>query len=102
MVPVAGTGGINRGPGTAPVTWGEATPELLDEMTSASLAPPRNVEEATQLLSTVSTAPNAAPLTEGVQAGAAAAGVTGEAVHQRRLHPRHRKAVAGFFDREDP
>jgi len=37
VVTVPGRGGIDRGPGSAPLTWGEATPELRDEMSAASL-----------------------------------------------------------------
>lgn len=90
---------MTRGPGSAPLTWGEQTPELLSEMQTKSLPPPRNFDEAMQLLGTARTAPTSAPIAEGVRDGATGAGVTGEAIHRRRLHPRHREAVAGFFER---
>lgn len=69
-------------------------------MSPESLPPPDSVEDAMMLMGTLSSAPTTAPRSEGVRAGASGPGVSGQAVHQRRLHPRHRKAVAGFFDGE--
>lgn len=95
----AGTGtGINRGPGATPLTWGEETPDLREQMTAEGLPAPENPEQAMQLLGFSQLAPETAAQAEGQQGGGAV-GATGEAVWKRRMSPEHRKAVQRFFQR---
>jgi hypothetical protein len=94
-----GTGaGIARGPGSMPITWGDETPDLREQMTSEGLPAPDSPESAMQLLGLSQLAPETRPTAEGQQAGGAV-GATGEAVWKRRMSPEHRKAVQRFFQR---
>ncbi len=99
-IPRTGSGGVSRGPGSAPISWGTETEDLAALMQARGLPPPASLEEAMRLVQVAALAPEAQPLAEGV-GEAAASGATGEAAWQRRVGPRHRDAVRRFFDRED-
>ncbi len=94
----AGSGGITRGPGSAPLSWGEESPDLSAQMEMEALAAPQSMEEAMQLLQLSSMAPNVAPEAESTQAAGAGPTVRGEATWKRRLRPSHRQVVRRFFD----
>lgn len=94
-----GRGGVTRGPGAAPLTWGEESPDLGAEMAATALPAPASPEEATLLLGLAAAAPETAPQETLVPAAGAGPGTQGETTFGRRLHPRHRHAVREFFDR---
>jgi hypothetical protein len=96
---IPGSGaGVTRGPGSVPLTWGEETPDLREQMTSEGLPAPDSPESAMQLLGFSQLAPEVNATAEGQQSGGAV-GATGEAVWKRRMSPEHRKAVQRFFQR---
>ena len=95
----AGTGsGISRGPGSVPLSWGEETPDLRDQMRAEGLPAPDSPEAAMQLLGFGQVAPEVQAETEGQRAGGAV-GATGDAAWKRRMSPEQRKAVQRFFQR---
>jgi hypothetical protein len=80
-----------------PLTWGEETPEMRDQMQWQAMAAPNSPEEAMQILQMTSIAPNAQPRTEAIGPAGKAAITPGEAVWKRRMRPEHRQAVKRFF-----
>jgi hypothetical protein len=95
-----GRGGVSRGPGALPLTWGDETPELAEELEVVALPAPRSLDEAMAVIATARSAPDAQPLAEGVQAGASGTTTSGDATYHRRLKPAHRAVVRDFFGRD--
>jgi hypothetical protein len=97
-----GTGaGITRGPGSIPLTWGDETPDLRDQMNWQSMAAPSSPEEAMQIIRMTSTAPTIDAKAEGVGTADVVTGTPGETVWKRRMKPEHRQAVKRFFKPKD-
>lgn len=94
---VPGTGGVSRGRGDAELVWGEESPGAAERFRPAALDPARFLDPASSALVGVgSTSPAEAPAAES--AGLAPVeGAGGESAWRRRLAPRHRQAVRGFF-----
>lgn len=93
----SGFGGITRGPGAAPLRFGDEAPDRAERFQLETLAPSRRLdpEHAADLVESAE-APEVAP--EGEAGGLGDVGAAGGATAwQRRLAPRHRRAVAGFF-----
>ncbi|NQU48225.1 MAG: hypothetical protein HQ519_06225 [Planctomycetes bacterium] len=98
----AGSGtGITRGPGSVPLTWGDETPDLRDQMKWQSMAAPDSPEEAMQIIRMTSSAPTIDAKAEGVGAADVVTGTPGETVWKRRMNPDHRQAVKRFFKPKD-
>ncbi|MBC8405571.1 MAG: hypothetical protein H8E15_10115 [Planctomycetes bacterium] len=98
----AGTGaGITRGPGSVPLTWGDETPDLRDQMKWTSMAAPDSPEEAMEIIRMTSTAPTVDAKAEGVGAADVVTSTPGETVWKRRMNPDHRQAVKRFFKPKD-
>ena len=97
MAGLLGTGGVNRGRGDAAMIWGEETPGSTERFEPDVLPPARYLdEESSGVIGVGTTSPEAAPVAEGAGlAEIAPAG--GGAAWQRRLAPRHRRAVRSFF-----
>jgi len=98
-VPIPGTGtGITRGPGSVPLTWGNETPDLREQMQWNSMAAPESPEEAMEILRMTSMAPTTdSQQVEGVGTADVVTQTPGETVWKRRMKPEHRQAVKRFF-----
>lgn len=98
-VPIPGTGhGITRGPGSLPLTWGDETPDLREQMKWQSMAAPDSPEEAMEILRMTSMAPTTdGQQVEGVGTADVVTKTPGETVWKRRMKPEHRQAVKRFF-----
>lgn len=96
----AGVGGPGRGPGSAPLTWGEETAELRDQMSWEAMAAPNSPEEAMQLLQLSTMAPTTDAVTDVIGSTDVKVQTSGAAVWQRRMRPEHREAVKRFFERD--
>ena len=93
----AGNGGVNRGPGAAPLTYGRTAPDGSDAFAPQRLSPAqlRDLEHS-RLVGVGSTAPTFDP--QGQAADGSAFGTGGEqSVERRRLAPKHRRTVQEFF-----
>lgn len=98
-VPIPGTGtGITRGPGSVPLTWGEETADLREQMQWKSMAAPDSPEEAMEIIRMTTMAPSTeGQQTEGVGTADVVTKTPGETVWKRRMKPEHRQAVKRFF-----
>jgi len=88
---------VSRGPGAAPLTFGNEAPDRADAFAPQRLTPAqlRDLEHS-QLVGVGSTAPTFDP--DGQAANASDFGTGGEqSVERRRLAPKHRRAVQDFF-----
>ncbi|MEO6708521.1 MAG: hypothetical protein ABIP42_03035 [Planctomycetota bacterium] len=92
-----GSGGVSRGRGDAPMTWGDETQGRSEDFSAKALEPARVLDaESTGVLGIGATAPTVDA--QGESGGAATAGAsTGEGAWRRRLAPHHREAVKQFF-----
>lgn len=100
-VATAGAGSISRGPGAADLPWGEEEPSHADQFDIEALPRSRTPDAVHSGLLGVGAAQ---PDLDAVRASAGegtAEGVLGEAAWSRRLAPRHRRAVNGWFGGED-
>ena len=93
--------GISRGPGAAPITWGEETPDLRAQMNWKAMAAPDSPEEAMQIMKITSIAPTTDAVAENVATADVMTKTSGEAVWKRRMKPEHRQAVRRFFKRKN-
>lgn len=93
-----GGGGVGRGPGAAPLTFGREAPDRANAFAPQRLTPAQLKDlEHSRLLGVGSTAPSVDPV--GEAADAATFGTGGEqSTERRRLAPRHRRTVRDFFD----
>lgn len=94
----AGSGGVSRGPGTAPITYGDEQPELRDRFRSGVLPPGALPDfDNSGLAGLSATAPTVEVLDQA--AGVGTFGTEGtQTSFTRRVAPRHREAVREFFD----
>lgn len=94
----AGSGGVSRGPGSAPLTFGEEQPELRDRFKAGALPKGSLPDfENSGLAGLSATAPTVEVLEQA--GGNAAFGTEGsQTSFTRRVAPRHREAVREFFD----
>ncbi len=92
-----GAGGINRGRADAELTWGEESEGQSELFTPEALRAAQLLdEENIGLIGLSATTPEANP--EHNAAGAEGVeGARGSTAWRRKLSPRHRRAVRGFF-----
>jgi len=92
-----GLGGVDRGPGTAPLLWGEETEGDASRFEARSLEDARYADPAhAALLEVGASDPEVAP--EAESAGLVEVeGSSGGPSWRRRLSPHHRRAVREFF-----
>lgn len=94
-----GSGAITRGPGAAPMIWGDASPGETDKFEARALPEATRLDlETSGMFGVSASAPEAAPERAASGAGSVAGG-PGSSTWQRRIAPRHRGAVQGFFTR---
>ena len=93
----AGVGGVTRGGSSTGLLWGDESRGDLDQFESKLLPPGQALDvEHSATLGVQTDVPEVAPVAEG--AGLIdVEGSTGKATWRRRLHPRHKDAVAEFF-----
>lgn len=92
-----GVGGVNRGRGDAELTWGEEAGGSAERFQPTALDPARYLDPASSALIGVgSTSPPVTPEAEAGGLGPVEGSAGGQA-WRRRLAPRHRQAVRGFF-----
>ena len=94
-----GRGGINRGRGDAPLTWGEET--LPADRFKAQPLPPgaaRSADDWTPLV-VLPGAPQESPELSSPAAARAYAAAAGQAAWRRTLAPRHQSAVKKYFEK---
>jgi hypothetical protein len=91
-----GRGGVARGPGAAPVTFGEPTPLELERLQADALPPNPNDEQGA-LTGISAVAPEVKPGAAGPP-GAAASGPEGLGAHAAPLSPRQRSLVKRYFE----
>lgn len=94
---VPGVGGINRGRADAELTWGEESEGQSELFTPEALRAAELLDqENIGLIGLSATTPEAKP--EHDAAGAEGVeGARGSTAWRRKLSPRHRRAVRGFF-----
>ena len=97
----SGFGGVNRGRGDAELIWGDESPDLLERMKSEMLPAAEVLDPSSLWLGEVEQAPGVDPRPSSGVGTTAGAAVRGEATWTRRLRPKHRDAVRGFFGRSD-
>lgn len=93
-----GSGGVNRGPGTGPLTFGREAPDRSDAFSPQRLSPAqlRDLEHS-EVIGVGSTAPTFEP--QGQAADGSEFGRGGEqSTERRRLAPAHRRTVERFFE----
>ena len=92
-----GEGGVSRGPGDAELIWGSESSDRSDLFEARSLEAARFLDEdQNRSFGVGATAPEVDPQAEG--AGLVEVQPTrGGAAWTRRIAPRHRDAVSGFF-----
>jgi hypothetical protein len=96
-----GNGGVSRGRADAELTWGEETPGRTDQFEPEQLPDAKVLDPgSTAIVGVGARAPEVEPRAGGsglveVQASA------GKSAWKRRLAPRHRDAVKGFFGGEE-
>lgn len=95
-----GAGGISRGRGDAPLTFGEETPGETDRFEAKSLPDAQFRDpENSAVVGVGVAAPTVEPVAEsGGLAETAASG--GRTAWKRRLAPHHRRAVQTYFTRD--
>ncbi len=94
-----GSGGINRGRGDAPLTWGKES--LPFDRFKAQALPPgaaRSPDDWAPLAEMPGT-PQASPESSGRSAARQYAQAAGQAAWRRTLAPRHQSAVKKYFDK---
>lgn len=95
---IPGVGGVNRGRADAAMVWGDESPGRSDEFEARVLTPAELSDlEHSEILGVGATAPVAQPLPESGGALATESGLS-KSAWRRRLAPRHREAVKGFFE----
>lgn len=95
-----GSGGIDRGRGDADLRYGEEAEGGAERFLPRALDPARWLDPGSSaLLGVGSTAPAVDPQAEGAGLEAVE-GAGGAGTWRRRLAPRHREAVRGFFGPE--
>ncbi|MDZ4774825.1 MAG: hypothetical protein SGI72_17010 [Planctomycetota bacterium] len=97
---IPGSGGISRGRGDAPLTWGAETPGATDRFEAKSLP---DAEYRDPEHSTVVGVGVAAPTVEPTAESAGLVDVSasgGRTAWKRRLAPHHRRAVQTYFTRD--
>lgn len=95
-----GRGGVSRGRGDAPMTWGEETAGSTDRFEAKALpgAQYRDPDHST-IVGVGAAAPTVEPTAEtGGLVDVAASG--GRTAWKRRLAPHHRRAIQTYFTRE--
>ena len=91
------TYGVNRGPGAAPMFWGDEEPSRADEFAVQALPDARFRESEWSMKVGVTTgAPRVSPVSEP-GAGTGVEAQAGSGSWRRRVAPRHRAAVKRFF-----
>ncbi len=96
-----GRGGIDRGRGDANLDFTGSTKEAKDASKPERL-PPGAARPAPSILLGVSRAEPQGKAVRDTGAGSAGAEGFGAAAWRRRIVPRHRDAVRGFFDSDAP
>ena len=93
-----GRGGINRGRGDAPLTWGEESADLVGRFEAQLLPSATGLDpEHSATLGVGGATPEVKPEAEAAGRGDVKAS-TGRTSWRRRISPRHRDAVRRFFD----
>lgn len=90
-----GRGGISRGRGDAPLTFGEPG-ERESEFAAQALPAARFAESSTEFAGVATGAPRVAPIETGPVSGNSES-AAGAPSAERRIAPRHRDAVRRFF-----
>jgi hypothetical protein len=92
-----GQGGVNRGRGDAPLTWGKET-ALFDKFKAQPLPPgaARSADDWSPVVELPGT-PQASPQRGAASAARSYAGGAGQAAWRRSLAPRHQSAVKKYF-----
>lgn len=90
-----GSGGISRGRGDAPLSFGDAG-ERESEFAAQALPSARFAESSTQNVGVATGAPRVAPV-ESTPAAGGNDSAAGAPSAERRIAPRHRDAVRRFF-----
>ncbi len=96
-----GNGGLERGPGHAPLDFTHQTDGATDAFTAKRLPSGRVPPKEWEVAGVARALPEANPERPGGAGGEAGSG-TGEAAWQRRLAPGHREAVRRFFSGQAP
>ena len=92
-----GKGGITRGPGEAPLEYSGQTDGTTDPFEAKVLPPAEFLDpESTGLVGVGGTAPTVDP-TSGASGLVETRASPGTSAWKRRVAPRHREAVQGFF-----
>jgi len=95
----AGSGGIGKGPGPAPMIIGDPIDVAGAGFRDAPLTRPDRIGmDDLRLQGIDAVAPEAEPVAPGGAGRLDQAAAAGGAARRQRLLPRHRRAVAGFFD----
>ena len=96
-----GRGGINRGRGDAPITWGDESDEQGVKFKETVLPPGLLDDPKNEVIGINPTAPEVAPADSAPRAAARAGDPSaGRETWNRRLRPRHRRVVRNYFDTE--
>jgi hypothetical protein len=99
---IPGRGGLDRGRADAPLHFTHETQGDKDELKAEKLPPGVGIPDEWQVLGVGRAEPEVDPRRASPAGGVAGAvDGTGQAAWQRRLAPRHRDAVRGFFTKQD-
>ncbi|MHC4879453.1 MAG: hypothetical protein ACYTGL_23610 [Planctomycetota bacterium] len=94
-----GSGGISRGSGDAPLTWGDESTDENVKFKETILPPGSEDLPRDEVIGLTVSAPDdeaAANAPRSAARGSTAA--TGDEIWRRRIRPRHRAVVRGYFD----
>ena len=98
-----GRGGISRGPGTAPITWGRESEEQGIKFKETVLPEGFLEQPKDELVGLEASAPEVEPAATAARGKARArSAAAGGTTTNRRLSPKHRRAVRKYFSDESP
>ena len=91
-----GTGGVTKGPGTAPITYGDERPDQSERFTPTRLSP-GELDLASSAILGESFTDAQVHVVRGADGVTQTVLSTGENTNRRRLAPSHQQAVSTWF-----
>ncbi len=93
-----GRGGVNRGRGDAPLTWGDESDETNTKFKEVVLPPGFLEDPKGEILGVTKTAPNEEPAESAPRSARRQVNpASGQETWKRKLRPRHRNVVRKYF-----
>ncbi len=96
-----GSGGVSRGRGDAPLTWGDESTDENVKFKETILPPGSEDLPRDEVIGlTISEPDDEAAASAPRSAARGSTAASGDEIWRRRIRPRHRAVVRGYFDRE--